>query len=845
MTASMLRDDARRAPAPTAPRERSKGSPTPPGSTAGPRRWLLPAVGLALFHICFTFAGQEDDLWLPGLGVGIALFAGLGARVLPWLALDLMLLALWRGDRPWPLALLDGGLLAVEVAVSWWLYRSVLRGARWLGDPGSAAVFLTFVPGVLAALFALVQATLWVALRADAPALAPLLGALWLSRALGILAVLPALLVVGAPLLGGRTDGAEEGGWAVEPSRDWTLGEALEVVGLCAGNVSLTLLLAWWQLDGRVSGWMFSGLCLLIVVWAGIRQGLRGACLCAGLAALAVLVAADVWGMTPSLFSPLQGNLLAQASVALLVGASAGWLRASEARYRHVVGHLPVVLYSARLPRPVPCGAQAAGAALVEAAAVVLVSPAARQVLGSEPDALLGPYAGWLRRVAAEDRELLVAALTQLGRGGAALSCEYRVASDDEPERWVRETLAPALTASGELEGWEGVLEDVTERRALAQEARRSASMLQALVANLPTGVYFVQGGAGQPLLVNARARQLLGRREDLAAGVEHLAAVYRLHRPDGTPYPADELPIARALRRGSACSADDIVVHRPDGRRIPLITWAAPVDLGGGGRPDAAVWVLEDLTPLRQAETARRESERRLEAEMRNAQRLELVARLAGGTVHDFNNLLTVMIALAGLTRTNLPADHPSQDDLSRMIDAGEQAAHLAGQLLTFGKQRPRAARPVDLAAVVRQTQRLLRGVIPTPIRLETELPEGSASVSGDETQLKQVLMNLCLNARDAMPRGGRLTLRVEAADEVRLSVADTGHGMSAAVRTRVFEPFYSTKERGTGLGLAVVRQIVTEMGGTVALDSSPDAGTRVEVRLPRLEGSTAHAAG
>lgn len=837
MTASMLRDDARRRPAPAVQRARTRGPTASSDHAARPRRWLLPAAGLALFHACFTFAGQEDHLWLPGLGVGIALFARLGARVLPWLALDLMLLTLGRGDRPWGLALLDGGLLTAEIALSWQVYRSVLRGARRLGDPRSAAVFLIFVPGVLAALFALVQALLWVVLRTDVPALAPLLGTLWMGRALGILTVLPALLVIGAALPRSPEAQTEDDGWAVEPSRDWTVGEALEVVGLCAGNVALTLLLTWWQLDGRVPGWTFWGVCLLIVVWAGIRQGLRGACLSAGLAALAALVAADAWGMTPSLFSPLQGNLLAQASVALLVGASAGWLRASEARYRHVVGHLPVVLYSARLPRPLTRGADVAGTALIETASVVLVSPAARQVLGHGPDALLGSYASWLRHVAAEDRELLVAALTQLGRGGAALACEYRVTGADESERWVRETLAPALTPHGELEGWEGVLEDVTERRALAQEARRSASMLHALVANLPTGVYFVQGGLGQPLLVNARARQLLGRREDLAAGVEHLSEVYRLHRPDGTPYPADELPIARALRRGAACSADDVVVHRPDGRRIPLITWAAPIDLGSGGRPDAAVWVLEDLTALRQAEAARRDSERRLEQELRNAQRLELVARLAGGTVHDFNNLLTVMLALADLTRTNLPAEHPAQDDLNRMIDAGEQAAHLARQLLTFSKQHPRAARPVDVAAVVRQTQRLLRGVIPAAIRLEVELPEAPAWINGDETQLKQVLMNLCLNARDAMPQGGRLVLRVESADTVRLCVADTGHGMSAEVQARVFEPFYSTKERGTGLGLAVVRQIVSEMGGAVALESHPDAGTCVEVCLPRAE--------
>src|SRR5262249_11090821 len=149
----------------------------------------------------------------------------------------------------------------------------------------------------------------------------------------------------------------------------------------------------------------------------------------------------------------------------------------------------------------------------------------------------------------------------------------------------------------------------------LADDLRRTTSMFHALVANLPAGVFFVQGTGGRPILFNARARQLLGQREDASAGLEHLTQVYRLFKPDGTPYPLQELPVYQALREGLTTMRDDIVVHRPDGRRIPLVTWAAPIDLVGQGRPDAAVWVFEDLSALRQAEAALRESEARLRA--------------------------------------------------------------------------------------------------------------------------------------------------------------------------------------------------------------------------------------
>src|SRR5262249_9411754 len=153
-------------------------------------------------------------------------------------------------------------------------------------------------------------------------------------------------------------------------------------------------------------------------------------------------------------------------------------------------------------------------------------------------------------------------------------------------DRWVRDTLSPTLGPDGHLDGWEGVVEDVTAQRALAHDLRRTTSMLHTLVANLPAGVFFLHGSRGHPILVNARARQLLGPREDLPAGISHLSQVYRLFRADGPPSPSEELPVSMALRQGVNCMRDDIVVHRADGRRLPIVSWAAPVDLSGQGKP-------------------------------------------------------------------------------------------------------------------------------------------------------------------------------------------------------------------------------------------------------------------
>ena len=768
---------------------------------------------------------------------------------------------------------------------------------------------------------------------------------------------------------------------------------------MCLGAGLLAVVIVSQHISRGQPGWSLWGFSLLLVVWAGLRQGLRGGSLVAATSGILALSLAGIMHVSVFDFSPLQGNLLAQCSTALLVGASAGWIRASEARYRQMVGHIPVVLYSARMPRgldvpaqslepslalkrahiqpDLPSGNMPSGRILAQEAEVTLVSPACQAVFACHsPEDLLGPYASWLDRIDPADRELVIAALAQLCLQRLPVTCEYRVlapapAGQAAPAiRWVRDTMVAHRSREDSLNGWEGVIEDITEQRSLAQNLRRTNGMLQALVTFLPTGVFFVQGPIGQPILVNQRARQLLGRREDLAAGISQLAHVYRLHRPDGSEYPADELPVAKALRYGTTNMANDVVVHRADGRRVPLITRAAPIDWTGMGNPDAAVWVLEDLTALQQAETARRESEARLRGvfesmaegvvvqnqsgvimecnpaacailgvkhdqllgraalgpepgclredgspfpraeqpdlralkegspvrnvvmgvplqnkegqpdamrwifvnsmplpvgnamapntqgarvvttfaditahrqaleELQRAQRLELVGRLASGTVHDFNNLLTVMIGLAGLVQTRLPSDHAAQQDLQRLMEAGEQAAHLAGQMLAFSKQRKPVPHAVDLNTIVIHSLKLLKGTMPPEIQVEHRLDGEGLLVYGDETQLKQVVMNLCLNAREAMGKEGVLTVSTEkikdaSSSSVKLAIQDTGLGIDPAIQARIFEPFFSTKERGTGLGLAVVRQIVESLGGHIEVASRPNEGTRMEVVL------------
>jgi signal transduction histidine kinase len=239
---------------------------------------------------------------------------------------------------------------------------------------------------------------------------------------------------------------------------------------------------------------------------------------------------------------------------------------------------------------------------------------------------------------------------------------------------------------------------------------------------------------------------------------------------------------------------------------------------------------------------------ERLLERELHRAHRLEMVGRLSTGVVHDLNNLLTVLMGLQELAAHKLPALHPVRSDLTRIGGVAEEAALLAKQILAYSKQAPIPTRRVELNRVVRRIIDLLPPLLPEAVRLECALAEGRLFVQADELQLQQVILNLCLNARDAMPEGGTLTVRThdgqpfpgqpdETPAWLRISVEDTGMGMTSSVKERLFEPFFTTKAAGSGLGLAVVRQVLEGFGGRIGVTSEPGQGARFDVWLPANE--------
>jgi two-component system, cell cycle sensor histidine kinase and response regulator CckA len=308
-----------------------------------------------------------------------------------------------------------------------------------------------------------------------------------------------------------------------------------------------------------------------------------------------------------------------------------------------------------------------------------------------------------------------------------------------------------------------------------------------------------------------------------------------------------------RALATGQRQPSYELELRSRTGRMVWVEVSEAPVVRDG--HVVAIVGALTDITDRKRAE----EEKARLEMQFRQSQKMEAVGRLAGGVAHDFNNLLGVILGYAELLRRALTPGGKEERRVQEIMKAADRAAALTRQLLAFSRKQVLDPRPLDLAEVVTEIEDMLRRLIREDIRLDLSVDEGVWTVRADRTQVEQVVLNLAVNARDAMPDGGSLSLSLAnvtvgegglpahlglaPGQWVRLSVSDTGTGMDAATLSHVFEPFFTTKAKGagTGLGLATVYGVVQQSGGVIDVASAPNQGSTFTVYLPAISGGAA----
>jgi two-component system cell cycle sensor histidine kinase/response regulator CckA len=372
-------------------------------------------------------------------------------------------------------------------------------------------------------------------------------------------------------------------------------------------------------------------------------------------------------------------------------------------------------------------------------------------------------------------------------------------------------------------------------------EAQASARRLAELVKAVPDGVVALDR-EGRVTSVNPAAEEVLGTAERELRGRPLLDVLRELSSPDATfPAPAD--------LRGV------VTLRHRDGRTVDAEVTTHPTDDPDG--PVGTLGMLRDVTERRRAEERQAELQRRL----LHAQKLEAVGQFAGGVAHDFNNLLHALSANLEIARVTVGAGSAATPFLDEIGTAASRAAALVQQLLAYTRRQVSAPRNVDLSTTVRGVESLLRRLLPADIAVEMDAPAGLGVVRADRGQIEQVVVNLAVNARDAMPGGGRLRIALsrrdldpleasmlpglEAGPHVELAVSDSGTGMSAEVQSRLFEPFFTTKRdgSGSGLGLATVYGIVKQAEGHIGVESRPGHGSTFRVLLRCVDGRVADA--
>lgn len=498
-------------------------------------------------------------------------------------------------------------------------------------------------------------------------------------------------------------------------------------------------------------------------------------------------------------------------------------LRESEAKFRDLVENTSDILWE-----------------MDQHGVYTYCSPHVASILGYEPEELLGktlidfmPLGEAKRtgelfgRIAAERRPFALLAHQVCHKSGSI--------------RILERSGKPVFGEHGQFKGFRGVDRDIT-RRERAEEALERLSRQSELILNsVGEGIYGLDL-QGNTTFGNPAAARITGWRTEELLG-KPLHDILHHARPDEPRYSRKACRICTAFQDGSCSRVDDAVFRKKDGTSFPVEYATTPIH-DKRGEVVGTVVTFQDIT-----------ERRKLEQQLRQSQKMEAIGKLAGGVAHDFNNLLTAIMGYSGLMLTSMERGAPQRKDVEEIKKAACRAAALTRQLLVFSRRQVLQPKVLDLNAVVANMNTMLPRLIGEDIELVTLLDPGLGQVKADPGQLEQVILNLAVNARDAMPQGGTLTIEtanvvldetyvnqhpaVKAGPYVMLAVSDTGCGMDPETQSRIFEPFFTTKEqgKGTGLGLSTVYGIVEQYCGSIWVYSEQGIGTTFKIYLPRTE--------
>ena len=451
---------------------------------------------------------------------------------------------------------------------------------------------------------------------------------------------------------------------------------------------------------------------------------------------------------------------------------------------------------------------------------------------------------GWQSLFLKEDLPVARRQTEALLKGHSGVA-EYRIVTKDGEIRWLRDHARAA---------WDpidmrtthifGALQDITDRKQADLKIKDSQKTLLNILDSIDATIYVADMDNHEILFMNQHMKNVFGG--NLEGQICHKA------------FRREDKPCEH-------CNNDKLL--EKDGKPKGVIIWEGQNPVTGRwylNYDRAIIWldgrhvrlqIATDITKIKQLE----EERIRTEAQLRQSQKMEAVGTLAGGIAHDFNNILSAIIGFTELSLLELDEDHPVRQNLDQVHLAGTRARDMVKQILAFSRQSDSERKPINIIPIIKEALKMLRGSLPTTVDIRKNLVEDPGIIEADPTQLHQVMMNLCTNSSHAMREdGGILEVRVEQVDfdteadlpdselrpgpHIKLSIRDNGHGISRENLERIFDPYFSTKQKseGTGLGLAVVQGIVKSHHGAITVTSEIDKGTTFDIYLPRVEATT-----
>jgi len=460
-------------------------------------------------------------------------------------------------------------------------------------------------------------------------------------------------------------------------------------------------------------------------------------------------------------------------------------------------------------------------------------SDAYQKILGYSAEELKNSSS--MDQIHPEDRERVKAAAAEARRTGIGKNLEYRIRHKDGTWLVLESTSSVIGNSAGVPEKLVIVNRDITERKQASEALRLSEVSFRSVIENAPYGIYRAQA-SGKLLLANPALQKMLG--------YESQAELLQLNlTTDVYLDPLEHKRVNEIFTNQKEFTDVQVDWKRKDGTPIKARCSGWFVKPVSGGAAYFEVFA-EDVT-----------EKWLLERQLRMAQKMEAVGRLSGGIAHDFNNLLGVIIGYSQVLKRTLPPGTAFLEHAEEIEKAGQRAASLTRQLLAFSRQQVLAPAVLNLNSLISEMEKMLPRLIGEDIEIVIALDPAIGSVKADQGQLEQVVMNLAVNARDAMPDGGKVVITTtnvsldeawtrlhpgsKVGDYVMLAVADTGTGIDSETLAHIFEPFFTTKERGkgTGLGLATVYGVVKQSGGYVWVESAPGKGASFQIYLPRIE--------